>query len=100
MKYNKLVRDKIPQYIKKKGGKPIYHVADRKEYRIKLKEKLSEEVEEFIEAESIEEMADLLEVIDAVIKYKKFNRAKLLSVRKKKAQERGRFSKKIILDES
>ena len=100
MKYNKLVRDKIPEIIKKKGEKCKTHIASDKEYWKKLKEKLLEEIKEFGENETIEEMADILEIIDTVCRYKKFNRRKLESVKKQKAKERGRFKKKIILEES
>ena len=100
MKYNKLVRDKIPEYIKSKGGNPVFHVAAEKEYWFKLKEKLQEEVNEFSESESKEEMADILEVIDAIINYKNFNKEKLEKIKNKKVEEKGRFKDKIILDES
>ncbi len=100
MKYNKLVRDKIPEYIRKKGGNPITHIADDAEYWRKLKEKLNEELEEFKKDENIEEFADLLEVIDAIADYKKFDRNEVEMVKEKKVSERGGFKDKIILDES
>lgn len=100
MKYNKLVRDKVPEYIKSKGAVPIIHVASDKEYWNKLKEKLLEEVKEFTEAEAVEEIADIQEVIAAICDYKGFDKTKLEIVRKKKAKERGVFKKRIILEES
>ena len=100
MKYNKLVRDKIPQYIISKGGKPISHVADDAEYWQKLKEKLSEEVAEFYKDENMEELADLMEVIDAIMDFKQFDHEEIKKIKEKKAEERGRFKEKIILEES
>ena len=100
MKYNKLVRDKIPEYIRKKGGTPLTHIAEEAEYWQKLKDKLFEEVEEFKKDENIEEFADILEVIDAIADHKGFDQAEVKQVRNKKAEERGRFKERIILDES
>lgn len=100
MKYNKLVRDKIPEYIKSKGGIPITHIADEAEYWQKLKEKLLEEIKEFEKDENIEEFADIFEVLDAIADYKEFNRDEIQRIKAKKAEGRGKFQKRIILDES
>ena len=100
MKYNKLVRDKIPEILDKKGVKYKIHIANKKEYWQKLKEKLLEEIKEFSKSESIEEFADILEVLDAVRDYKKFDKIKLETIKKKKAKDRGDFKKRIILEES
>jgi len=100
MKYNKLVRDKIPEYIRGKGVTPATHIADEAEYWQKLKEKLLEEIGEFKKDESPEELADILEVLDAIADYKNFDKSEIEKIKAKKAEERGKFSDRIILDES
>jgi len=100
MKYDKLVRDKIPERIKRSGDTVITHIADGEEYWEKLKEKLKEEVNEFLAKSSDEELADILEVISAICDFKKINKKGLENLRKKKAKERGGFKKRIILDET
>ena len=98
MNYKKLVRDKIPEMIKKKGGVPIIRIAEESEYWQKLKAKLLEEVREFLKEEKKEEIVDLLEVIDAICEYKKFVRSELVRLKRKKARQRGTFKKRIILE--
>ena len=94
----KLIRDKIPEIIEKAGKNPKTHIASELEYWKKLKEKLSEEVKEFINESNEEELADILEVIDSICNFKTFNKEEIENLRKKKFQERGGFNKRIILD--
>jgi predicted house-cleaning noncanonical NTP pyrophosphatase (MazG superfamily) len=98
MKYNKLVRDKIPEIIKKDNQNPVTHVATDKEYFKKLKEKLKEETDEFIKEDTKEEFVDILEVIHAISDFKKFNKQEINNLREEKAKERGRFKDKVILE--
>jgi predicted house-cleaning noncanonical NTP pyrophosphatase (MazG superfamily) len=100
MRYNKLVRDKIIAIIEVRGEHPSYHIATEAEYAQKLKEKLQEEVAEFMEAESKEEMADIFEVITAILTDKQWTLEEIVEVQKKKRKERGGFEKKIILEEA
>ena|SRR3989344_4622012 len=100
MKYNKLIRDNIPEHIRSKGVEPVIHTATDEEFWNKLKEKLQEEVQEFLESENMEELADILEVIEAIEKYKTFDPTEVARIQAEKAATRGKFEKRIILDES
>ena len=100
MKYDKLVRDKIPAIVKKSGGKAVYHIAKSSEYSRKLKKKLTEELSEFLKSENIEELADITEVVEALAVLKKSTLKKILALKQQKRRERGGFSKRIILEES
>ena len=95
----KLIRDNIPKIIKDAGKEPKTHIATDEEYWTKLKEKLLEEVKEFLESEDKSELADINEVLKAIYDFKKIDLKKIEKFRKEKVQKRGGFLKKIILDE-
>lgn len=98
--YNKLVRDRIIEIIEAKGGKAKWHVAVDEEYESKLLEKAVEEATELMKDPSIGEVADVLEVIEAICELKGFSEADVQTAKAKKAAERGGFKKRIILEES
>ena len=100
MEFHKLVRDKIPEIIRSRGDVPVTRLADSEEYWRKLKEKLQEEVLEFIEAENEEEIADIIEVLRAICIHRGIDLKHLEQVRRKKAEERGEFSGRVILEET
>lgn len=96
--YNKLVRDNILEIITDNHQEYRYHIATDDEYKIKLLEKLQEEVQEFIETKNIEEMSDIFEVIENIIITFELNKEVILKIKEKKAEKRGKFNKKIILE--
>jgi predicted house-cleaning noncanonical NTP pyrophosphatase (MazG superfamily) len=100
MKYGKLVRDNIPEKIRANGESCIFHIASEVEYGEKLKEKLQEEVKELLEAESLEEMADVLEVLEAMRELNGYSEEELYKIKSNKKEKNGGFSKRVILDES
>jgi len=96
--HNKLVRDNIPDILKNKGIEVNSHIADNNEYENELYLKLQEELEEFILKPSSEELADMLEVIDAIRIFHNISLDELKKQKINKKKERGGFKKKIILD--
>lgn len=96
--YKKLVRDKIPEIIKSSGAKPATRILDEKEYLEELVKKLKEEVAEFEEDHSIEELADIQEVLLALYEALGIKKDELEAVRSKKADKNGRFKKRIYLE--
>lgn len=92
----KLVRDKIPQIIIADGKKPITRILTDEEYLIELDKKLNEEIAEYQEDKSIEEMADVLEVLFAICEARGHSVEELMEVRSAKREKRGGFEQKIF----
>ena len=100
MRYNyyKLVRDNIPNEINKAAGRCSYKILNDEEYKNELDKKLQEESNEFIECHSVEEMADLFEVIDCQVKTFNINMDEVKKAREKKFKDKGGFENKIYLE--
>ena len=96
--YNKLVRDKIEEIMISNGAKPITRILSDEEYQKELDKKLLEEVKEYLESGEIEELADIEEVILAILNTKEKTKENLEEIRNNKVLKRGAFHKKIFLE--
>ena len=98
MEYNKLVRDKI---IESNNEEAIYRYLSDNEFKEYLKLKLSEELNEILSSknniETLEEVADLLEVIKFYLKVHNYTLEDALNMCEIKNEKKGSFNKKILL---
>ena len=99
IRYSKLVRDRIPEIIEASGKECVCSTLSDEEYLAKLDEKLDEELAEYQESKSMEELADLLEVIRAVAIARGSSLEEVEAIRQDKAVKRGGFEKKTLLTE-
>lgn len=99
MKYNKLVRDRIPEIIEASGKSCVTEILSDEAYLRLVDAKLDEELAEYHSDQNIEELADLLEVIYAAAMARGYTLEQLESVRAAKAEKRGAFANKILLKE-
>lgn len=97
--YQKLVRDRIPEMIEADDKTCVCETLSDEDYIAFLDQKLNEELAEYQESKSLEELADLLEVMQAVVKARGWTLEELEQVRADKAAKRGGFEKKILLKE-
>ena len=95
-KTNKLVRDKIPEIIESQGKRCKVYVAVNEDYQQRLKDKLLEEVYEFLEDPCVDELADIEEVLLAIAE---INRWDLSGARIAKNMLRGGFWRRYVLQE-
>ncbi|MDQ0253977.1 putative house-cleaning noncanonical NTP pyrophosphatase (MazG superfamily) [Evansella vedderi] len=100
--YNKLVRDRIPEIIRRNGTKCSVRRLEAAEFEREGKVKLKEELAEYLEAgnaeQAVEELADLLELIYCLGEYHGFSKEELDNIREDKAERRGSFHERWYLE--
>ena len=96
--YNKLVRDKIPEIIAKNNETCKTRILNDEEYLQELNKKLQEEMKEYLESGDIEELADLEEVLRAILDAKYWLYQDFEKIRLAKQEKRGAFKQKIFLE--
>ena len=97
--YDKLVRDRIPDIIRSGGGSCVCERVSDKQYIELLNRKLLEEVKEYLESGTVEELADISEVIRAILDCEGVTFEEFQRVRMKKPAARGGFKECILLRE-
>ncbi len=103
--YNKLVRDRIPEIIKKNGDKCKVRKLNQKEFKIEALKKVVEEANEILGAkdskdEMIKELADLQEIIETVMDSHRISKREVTKEKTSRKKQRGGFTKKIFLIET
>ena len=99
IKYNKLVRDRIPEIIEANGKKAIYDILSDEKYIEFLNRKLIEELNEYLGNGDVEELVDMGEVIHAILEYKGITIQEFQRIRSEKEEKNGGFKKRILLKE-
>ena len=101
IEHDKLVRDKIPEKIARGGEIAITNNLADNELFEQLRIKLVEEAFEVLEAENandlIQELADVLEVLDSIIKKQKINKKSVIIAKNRKREKIGGFQNGVIL---
>jgi predicted house-cleaning noncanonical NTP pyrophosphatase (MazG superfamily) len=100
MIYNKLVRDRIPDIIKRNGEDSVTRTLKVEEFRHELLKKLQEEIAEFAESSEVDELVDILEVVYALALSQGIDPLRLDEMRARKQIEKGGFERRIFLIET
>jgi len=101
VKYNKLIRDRIPEIIKEAGWKPTIRALKRKEFLDALKKKVAEEAGELIQAKNkkgiVDEIVDIQELLDVLASEIKLTKSEIKKFQTAKRKKRGGFQKRLFL---
>jgi predicted house-cleaning noncanonical NTP pyrophosphatase (MazG superfamily) len=99
--YNKLIRDRIPEIIEADGHRAVTRVLEDEDYRMALLAKLVEEALEAANASADElagELADVWEVLQALLSMLRLTGQELETLAARKRGERGGFDRRIFLE--
>lgn len=101
--YHKLVRDYVPTVIRKAGGIARVRTLAREQAVVLLAQKLVEEALEAwnsVSGNLAGELADVMEVLEALRKHACITRDEINQIRKFKRKERGGFERLVYLEET
>jgi predicted house-cleaning noncanonical NTP pyrophosphatase (MazG superfamily) len=100
--HHKLVRDKVPEHIRSKGEQAVVRQLKDAEFRRALLKKMVEEALELAAASGrsavLQELADVKDVYDAILREHKFTDGDVQFAQKRKERESGGFTRGYFLE--
>jgi predicted house-cleaning noncanonical NTP pyrophosphatase (MazG superfamily) len=98
IRYDKLVRDRIPEIIEAHGERCTVRTLSNEEYAQRLDEKLAEELVEYQSSRDLGELVDLVEVVRAIVSRRGMSWDAFEQLREHKVRERGGFHDRLLLE--
>jgi predicted house-cleaning noncanonical NTP pyrophosphatase (MazG superfamily) len=100
--YPKLIRDKIPKIVEKKGKqvKIKRSTSDEEFFDFLLKKVVEESIELQHSKEhgnTQEEIADVIEIIDTILRLKGWSKEDINTIQKEKREKNGGFEERLIM---
>lgn len=96
--FGKLVRDRIPEIIRAAGKEALCRAAEEAEYRDLLRKKLQEETYNYLSTGNPREIADIVEVLKAILAVEGISREQLERQMAEKTAVRGGFLNRMVLE--
>jgi len=104
VKYNKLIRDRIPKIIKEADWVPTVRILRKSEFLGAVKKKVLEEAGELIKSKDkkgiTNEIVDIQELIDVLVSEIGLTKSQIKKQQKLKNRKRGGFKKRLFLIET
>lgn len=100
--YNKLIRDRIPEKIERKGETcEVRHIEDDQEFQQELLKKVKEEADALAHVRTrerfLKEYADLMVVLDALAAHLELSEADITTALEENLEEKGGYEKRQFL---
>ncbi len=96
--FNKLVRDNVPKLILQEGQRCEYHYARKKDFIPLIEAKLIEEVDEYTKNRSLEELADICEMVYVLAEALDYSEKDIKEAIDNKRKQRGGFKHMIVIE--
>ncbi len=101
VRYDKLIRDRIPEIIKEAGWLPTVKILKKSEFLNAIKKKVFEEAGELIQSKDkkgiVDEIVDIQELFDVLAAEIKLTKSELKKLQADKRKKRGGFKKRLFL---
>ncbi len=98
MPKEKLVRDRIPEIVRRCGRTPQVRVAAPEELDRLFREKILEEAQELLQSGADEEIVDVIEAVEGLVALRGIGGERLQRLREEKRSERGAFEKGLVME--
>lgn len=96
-KYNKLVRDRVPEILKSSGHQVEYKILSESQLLLALQDKLLEKAQKFAEKPTENDISDMFELMDLIIDKFEYEQMHIDYLRLKNRELQGGYTQNIYL---